>query len=327
MTFANPYAFLALLPIFALIFFHIKYETTPTIKFSDSNIFHKIEHKSSKYVIFLKRYTRYLLLVLIVLTLAQPQILNIEQEVDTEGIDIMLVLDTSESMAAEDLQPYNRLEVAKSAMREFISKRKSDRIGLVVFGTDAYTQAPLSVDYSIIGSMFDSISLSMAGNGTAIGMAIATGLNRLKQSKDTSKIMVLLTDGENNSGQIDPLRAAELSRDLDVKIYTIGVGKEGGARIPYMHPIYGKVYSDQLTSLDEKTLKAIASITNGAYFRATDTESLQHIYETIDELETSTLTTQQYVQHFDFFPYLLLGIASLMVLELIVFNLLYIITP
>ena len=179
----------------------------------------------------------------------------------------MMVLDTSRSMSAEDLQPDNRLTVAKETMKSFISKRTSDRIGLVVFGSDAFTQCPLTSDYQILSNLFNDIDFAMAGDGTAIGMALATGLNRLKESPAKSKLMILLTDGENNMGEVSPERAAELARDLGVKIYTIGVGQEGGAPVPFFHPVYGKVYSDQLTYLDEETLKSIAQTTQGEYFK------------------------------------------------------------
>jgi Ca-activated chloride channel family protein len=183
------------------------------------------------------------------------------------------------------------------------------------------------MDYKIIGNLFDSIELSMAGDGTAIGMAIATGLNRLKSSDSKSKIMVLLTDGENNSGEIDPIRASELARDIGVKIYSIGIGKEGGAKIPYYHPLYGKVYSDTLTYLDEQTLKTIANNTKGNYFRATDSDSLKLIYERINVLEKTEIKSKNYINYYDYFPTLLSLIALLLLVELILFNILFVVIP
>jgi Ca-activated chloride channel family protein len=327
MIFANPLWLLTLIPLLILIIFQSRYNLISTIKFSDVSIFRKIETRSTKYLSQSSRYLRYLILFLVIITLARPQLVNIEKEILNKGIDIMMVLDTSGSMAAEDFQPKNRLQVAKETMKEFISKRSSDRIGLVIFGSDAYTQAPLSMDYKIIGNLFDSIELSMAGDGTAIGMAIATGLNRLKSSNSKSKIMVLLTDGENNSGEIDPIRASELARDIGVKIYTIGIGKEGGAKIPYYHPLYGKVYSDTLTYLDEETLKTIANNTKGNYFRATDSDSLKLIYERINVLEKTEIKSKNYINYYDYFPTLLSLIALLLLVELILFNILVVVIP
>ncbi|MBI59970.1 aerotolerance regulator BatA [bacterium] len=327
MIFANPYWLLCLIPLFLLILFQSKKNTISTLKFSDVSIFRKIENKSTKYLSQSSRFLRYLILFLIIITLARPQSMNIEKELINKGIDIMMLLDTSGSMAAEDFQPKNRLQVAKDTMKTFISKRKTDRIGLVVFGSDAYTQAPLSMDYKIIGNLFNAIELSMAGDGTAIGMAIATGLNRLKNSKSKSKIMVLLTDGENNTGEIDPIRASELANDIGVKIYTIGIGKEGGAKIPYYHPLYGKVYSDTLTYLDEETLKLIAKNTKGSYFRATNSSSLQEIYERIDLLEKTDIKSKNYITYYDFFPTLLKLISLLILIELLIFNVLFVVIP
>ena len=188
--------------------------------------------------------------------------MDYQKEVKSDGIDIMLVMDTSQSMAAEDLLP-DRLSVAKTTVREFINKRRTDQIGLVVFGAEAFTQCPLTIDYNILINLLDDVDLSMVGDGTAIGTSIITALNRLKDSTAKSRIVILLTDGENNLGQVDPRRAAQLARDLNIKIYTIGIGQEGGAPIPFMHPIYGKMYTDFNTYLDEDTLKYIAKTTNG----------------------------------------------------------------
>ena len=327
MIFASPYWLLSLIPLILLIVYQSRHNSVSTLKFSDVTIFRKIENRSTKYLSLSSRFLRYLILFLIILALAKPQLVNIEKEIMNKGIDIMMILDTSGSMAAEDFQPQNRLQVAKKTMKNFISKRISDQIGLVVFGSDAYTQAPLSMDYKIIGNLFESIELSMAGDGTAIGMAIATGLNRLKDSASKSKIMVLLTDGENNAGEIDPIRASQLANDIGVKIYTIGIGKEGGAKIPYYHPLYGKVYSDVLTYLDEDTLKTIANNTNGSYFRATDTDSLTEIYQQIDALEKTEIKTKNYINYFDYFPFLLNLIAILILCELVLFNILFVVIP
>ena len=327
MIFASVFWLLGLIPIIILIILNRKKNNIPTIKHSNIAIFKKIQNKSTKRLSKISNILKYLILILIVITLARPQLVDKENQIQSEGIDIMMIMDTSGSMAAEDLKPKNRLEVAKQTMKEFISLRNHDRIGLVVFGTDAYTQVPLTNDYKIIGNFFDDITLSMAGDGTSIGMAIATGLNRLKDSKSKSKIIVLITDGENNSGEIEPIRAAELAKELNIKIYTIGIGQEGGAPIPFIHPVFGKVYSDTLSYLDEVTLKKIASLTNGTYFRATDKKSLQNIYTEIDKLEKTKIISNTYVQTHDLFPHLLKLICILIFIELIFFNFIFIVTP
>lgn len=250
----------------------------------------------------------------------------INKEVSSEGVDIMLVLDTSQSMAAEDFKPKNRLEVAKKQVQKFITKRSSDKVGLIVFGGEAYTQCPLTLDYNVLLNFIDDIHLNMAGRGTSIGMALATGLNRLRHSEAKSKVIILLTDGENNSGEIDPLSAAKLASDMSVKVYTIGVGKEGGAPIPYEDPIYGKTYARNsmgqivLTKIDEETLKKIAKVTNGTYFRAHDGESLEKIYEEINSLEKTKIKAKQHFSYHDFFPSIILLLLLLFMLELIIKN-------
>lgn len=327
MRFESPLWLLAFIPVIILWIYKLKFRSIPTIKFPSIEFFHQLENKHSKFYSRISRYIRFMILVLVVLILARPQLIQVEKEVSSKGIDIMLVLDTSRSMAAEDFKPHNRLMVAKETIREFVAQRTTDRLGLVVFGGDAFTQCPLTTDYKVLLNFFEDIDFNMAGNGTAIGTSIATALNRLKDSKSKSKIIILLTDGENNSGEIDPIKAAELANTLGVKIYTVGVGQEGGAPVPYMHPVYGKIYSDQLTYLDEKTLTEVASITKGFYFRAKDAESLKNIYEKINQLEKTDIKTKKYVTYHDLFPGLLYVVLSLILIELFVFNIALVVTP
>ncbi|RAP36841.1 aerotolerance regulator BatA, partial [Candidatus Marinamargulisbacteria bacterium SCGC AAA071-K20] len=241
MRFADPLWLIALFFI-ALVFYLRQKKYRATILFSDVKSLKEIATKKTKYISRLVIFIRYLVLILLIVALARPQAVLVERQVSSEGIDILLALDVSRSMAAEDFKPDNRLEVAKITIKDFIEQRETDRVGLVVFGGDAFTQCPLTLDYSILLNLLSKVKLDMAGDGTAVGMAIATALNRLKDSKSKSKIMILLTDGENNRGQIDPISAANLAADLGVRIYTIGVGKEGGAPIPYQDPQFGKVY-------------------------------------------------------------------------------------
>ncbi len=264
-------------------------------------------------------------LFFMILAIARPQSGVKTSEVETKGIDIMLALDVSGSMRAEDFKPKNRLYVAKKVLSEFVKGRKTDRIGLVVFAGESYTQCPLTLDYNIILNYIKQIKFDMIQDGTAIGMAIANAVNRLRYSKAKSKIIILLTDGENNAGVIDPITAARAAAAFGIKIYTIGVGKIGGAPIPYVSTIFGKQYirnpdgSLYLTKLDEKTLKKIAQITGGKYFRATDSKSLEKIYQKIDKLEKTKMKTKQYLQYNEKFS-IFLWISIILLLTYIILD-------
>ncbi|MDH3973472.1 MAG: VWA domain-containing protein [Deltaproteobacteria bacterium] len=252
-----------------------------------------------------------LALVLIILALARPQLVNREKEVSTKGTDIVLALDISGSMQAEDFKPNNRLYVAKEVLKSFVQGRQSDRIGLVSFAGQAYTQSPLTIDYGILYSLVDDLEIGRYQDGTAIGMAIAEGTKRLKNSEAETKIIILLTDGVNNSGNIDPATAARVAAALSVKVYTVGVGIEGGAPIPVDDPVFGKVYARDRsgnivrTEMDEETLKAVAKITNAKYFRATDRDSLIRIYGEIDKLEKTDIKIKEYFSYVELYLYFL----------------------
>ena len=228
----------------------------------------------------------------------------------TEGIDIILTIDISGSMQAEDFKPKNRLHVAKQVVSEFIRGRDSDRIGMVIFAGQAVTQCPLTSDYSVLLSLLENVQIGMLEDGTAIGMALATSVNRLKDMEAKSKVVILLTDGQNNRGEIDPLTAARIAQSLGIKVYTVGVGREGGAPIPVYDPIYGKRYlvgpDGQLilTQMDEETLKEIARLTGGKYFRAVDRDSLKKIYQQIDRLEKTKRKVKHYMEYRELFQYL-----------------------
>jgi len=327
MMFAAPLWLLAALPILGLIFWSHKKKKTPTIATSDAVLFQKIEKRSTKHIASLARYLRYITLLLMVITLARPQWVQVETENMAKGIDIMLVLDTSGSMAAEDFKPNNRLAVAKQTMASFIANRKTDRIGLVVFGSDAYTQCPLTTDYRVLESFIGAVHVSMAGEGTALGTALITGLNRLKKSEAHSKVMVLLTDGNSNAGRVDPIQAAELARDMGVKVYTIGIGTDQVVPIPYNDPVYGAQYLQARVDLDEDTLKTIASETQGYYFKATEASDLTTIYEQIDKMEKTDIKTQSFVEKQDIFPVLLWMLVGLLVLEWVIVNMIVVVIP
>jgi Ca-activated chloride channel family protein len=243
---------------------------------------------------------------LIVVALARPQSGLSYQEYITEGLDIMLLVDASGSMMAEDFAPKNRLEVAKERMVEFIQERKGDRIGVVVFGEESFTLCPLTTDYMFLRKRIEDLNIGIVPEEkTGIGIGLMNALNRLKKSDAKTKIIILLTDGVNNTGNIEPLTAAEVSKTMGIKVYTIGVGKDGIVRIPVQHPVLGKQYAQMKTDIDEKTLLEIAEKTGGLYFRATTENALQSIYRTIDKMEKTKIETKIYTDYKELFPFLL----------------------
>jgi Ca-activated chloride channel family protein len=233
----------------------------------------------------------------IVIALARPQTGSARIEVKSEGIDIMLALDISGSMRAEDFKPYNRLYVAKDVAREFLRGRSGDRIGLVVFAGGAYTQCPLTLDYGILEELIAAVDFGQVPDGTAVGMGLATAVNRLRERKAKSRVVILLTDGQNNAGDIDPITAAEAARAMGVRVYTIGAGTDGPARIPVDDPVFGRRYVTIDASLDEPALRRIAEITGGRYYRATTAQGLLEIYQEIDRMERTEAETIETVRY------------------------------
>ncbi len=243
---------------------------------------------------------RLLTLSVIILALARPQSSLNEEEISTEGIDIVIAMDVSTSMLARDFQP-NRLEASKEVAADFIKGRSDDRIGLVVFAGESFTQCPITTDYSVLQNLLADVKDGLIEDGTAIGMGLATSVNRLRDSEAKSKVVILLTDGENNAGFIDPTTSAEAAAQFDVRVYTIGVGTRGLAPYPYRMG-NRTVYQNVEVNIDEDLLKEVANMTNGKYFRATNNESLEQIYSEIDKLEktkieisTITRTTEEFL--------------------------------
>lgn len=266
-------------------------------------------------------------LVLFVFALARPQAVSREREHETKGVDIVIALDISGSMLAEDFKPENRLGVAKEEAKKFIRGRENDRIGLVVFAREAFTQCPLTLDYDILTSLVDEIQIGMIQDGTAIGMGIATAVNRLRESDAKSKVITLITDGENNAGKIDPVTAAELARTFGIKVYTIGVGRGGLVPFPINDPLFGKRYVQAKVDIDEMTLKRIADLTGGVFFRARDPASLSEIYARINELEKTEVKVREYVSYDELFPYFLVPGLLLLALEVLARNSLFLKVP
>ena len=233
-------------------------------------------------------------MVLMVVALARPQRGRQFQEVETRGIDIMLCLDISGSMQAEDFSPDNRLAVAKERAKEFVAKRQGDRIGLVVFSATSLTQCPLTLDRNIINELVDRVGFGMLEDGTAIGLGLASAVARLKDSKAKDRVIILLTDGVNNTGDIDPITAAQAAASFGIKIYTIGVGSKGPVPFPVDDPVFGRRYAQVQIDLDTQTLQKIADLTGGQFFLATDASGLKNIYDEIDRMEPTTFKVKQY---------------------------------
>jgi len=284
-----------------------------SIKYSDLKIVKRSARTGRSRFRFVLTVLRILAVSFFIIAFARPQAGTENREVSSEGIDIMLALDVSGSMKAEDFKPRNRLYVAKAEIKNFVSKRISDRIGLVIFSASSFTQCPLTLDYGVLLTFLDQVKFGMIKDGTAIGMALANSINRLRESKSESKVIILLTDGINNSGQIDPLTAAGIARTMGVKIYTIGVGKPGNAMYPVDDPIFGKRYVYMPNEIDEDVLTEIAQKTGGEYFRARSEAELSQIYDEIDEMEKTEITVKEYVQYKELFVlFVYFGLALLM---------------
>jgi len=242
---------------------------------------------------------RVLLIAGLIVALARPRSGAHTENIDTEGINIVIAIDLSSSMLSEDFQPQNRLEVAKEKVKQFILGRHSDRIGLVAFAGEALTQVPLTVDYPVLLAAVDNLQAGQLEDGTAIGTAIATAANRLRTAPGHSRVLILLTDGENNRGAIDPRTAAQAAAAVGVKIYTIGAGTEGMAPVPVGRGLMGMRYEYRPVEIDEGLLRDVATITGGRYFRAVDAAALQRIYAQIDQLEQEPVRAHTYVRYTD----------------------------
>ena len=259
---------------------------------------------------------RSLALAGVIVALARPRSGARAEQVLSDGIDIILALDISSSMLAEDFQPQNRLEVAKDRIKQFILGRQSDRIGLIAFAAEALTQVPLAVDYPVLLAATDNIQAGMLEDGTAIGTAITTAANRLRNAPGRSRVLILLTDGENNRGAIDPRTAAQAAAAFDVRIYTIGVGTDGMAPVPVGRGLFGLRYENRPVQIDEALLQDVARTTGGRYFRARDAAALTRIYTQIDQLERVPVRVKSYVRYTDLFRWPLGLALGALVLEL-----------
>lgn len=313
MEFASPHFLylLIIIPLLGIWYWYRHISDHADIQVSGTDGFDQSPRTIKQYLYFGMYLLRALAMGLLIIALARPQTTSSRQDVTIEGIDLVLALDVSSSMLAMDLKP-DRLEAAKEVASEFISGRPNDRFGLVIFSGETFTQAPLTTDHAVIKNLFKNIKSGMIEDGTAIGDGIATSVNRLKDSKAVSKVIILLTDGVNNMGSLDPLSSAEIAKMYGVRIYTIGVGSEGNAPYPVQTP-FGRQTQYMEVKIDEALLQQVAELTEGRYFRATSNQKLRDIYDEIDKLEKSKIDVTEFKKKKEeFLPFALLAFVLLM---------------
>ena len=317
MTFANPeylFLLLLLLPIVGWYIYELR-KSDASVQVSDTRVLAAQPKSIRIWLLHVPFVLRIAVITLISIALARPQLTNKWSSQSTEGIDIMMALDISGTMLAEDLRP-NRLEAAKKVASDFVIARPNDQIGLVVFAGESFTQCPLTTDHAVLVNLFKSVEYGMVEDGTAIGLGLANAVNRMKDSETKSKVIILLTDGSNNRGDIDPQTAAEIAKTYGIRVYTIGVGSYGQARVPVQTPI-GKQYITMDNEFDETTLRSIAETTGGQYFRAKDNTSLKAIYDQIDQMEKTKLRVREYSKHTENFAPFLFAALFCLLLEII----------
>lgn len=322
-SFANPEMLWLLIIIPILIAWSVFHKSNrhPSLAFSHISELMESSKTIRQRMRYLPSIFRHLAIALIIVALARPQIVSSERDIKTEGIDIVMSIDVSSSMEAEDFKP-NRLEAAKTTAKDFIDYRLNDRIGLVIFAAESFTQCPVTIDHNILKSFFKDIKTKMLQDGTAIGMGLSTAVNRLKDSKAKSKVIILLTDGVNNTGKISPMTAADLAKSYGIRVYTIGVGTQGKA--PYLADTpFGKQYVYMDVEIDEDLLREIAAYTGGNYFRATSNKALENIYKSIDKLEKTKINEKSFTHKEDKFAVLLLAALLMLSVEFALRNLVF----
>ena len=317
MTFLNPeylYLLLLLIPLIAWYVIRLS-KAQASFKLASLSAFKGVKPGARVYLRHLPFALRVIAIALIVIVISRPQSIDSWEETETQGIDIVMALDVSGSMLSQDLQP-DRLQAAKKVAAEFVTDRKNDNIGLVVFAGESFTQCPLTTDHKVLLNLLNDIEFGIIEDGTAIGLGLATSVNRLMSSESDSKVVILLTDGTNNRGQIAPLTAADLARSYGIRVYTVGVGTTGMAPTPVQTP-FGVRMQNLPVDIDEKTLTEIAAMTGGQYFRAQDTEGLRQVYEEIDEMEKYLISVQNVTQRQEMFLPFALAALALILLELL----------
>ena len=322
MEFANKEYLLLLLLLIPYIIWYLMYrkKSEPTMRMSDTNAYRYAPRSWKVTLMPLQPLLRMAVFTLVVLVLARPQTQNSWKNQTVEGIDIMLAMDVSTSMLAEDLKP-NRIEAAKQVAAEFITGRPNDNIGLSIFAGEAFTQCPMTTDHASLLNLLKNVRTDIAADGlisdgTAIGMGLANAISRLKDSKAKSRVVILLTDGSNNMGDISPMTAAQIAKSMGVRVYTIGVGTNKVARYPL--PVAGGVqYVNIPVEIDTKTLKSIAATSDGNYYRATNNKELRQIYRDIDKLEKSRLQVKKFSKRYEAFQPFVLAALAMLLLEIL----------
>jgi len=333
MIFKDPWVILLIPFVLGVIIILRKKQKSTNFRFSSTDLTSSL---SLTWKVRFQKTPYFLRLIAVILffgALAGPRLSLDDTIHQTEGIDIVLTIDSSGSMAAEDFilegKRYNRLAIVKEVVEEFINERKNDRIGLVTFAKAAYTVSPPTTDHSWFLENFKRIEIGMIDSSqTAIGSAIVSSVGRLEKSDSKSKVIILLTDGTNTTGKIDPFKAAEIAKTFDIKIYTIGAGTKGYAPVPQGRNLFGQMmYANKKVDIDEETLEEIANITDGKYFRATDTESLRNIYKEIDDLEKIKIEEHGYREYKELFSYFLLAALMIFCLEIVLAKTLFLRVP
>ncbi len=322
MEFANKEYLLLLILLIPYIIWYLMYrkKTEPTVRLSDTHAYRYAARSWKVTLMPLQMLLRLAVFVLLVLILARPQTHNSWKNKSVEGIDIMMAMDVSGSMLAEDLKP-NRIEAAKQVAAEFIAGRPNDNIGLTIFAGEAFTQCPMTTDHASVLNLLRGVRTDLATrglieDGTAIGMGLANAVSRLKDSKAKSKVVILLTDGSNNRGDLSPMTSAEIAKSLGIRVYTIGVGTNKVA--PYPMPVAGGVqYVNIPVEIDSKTLSDIAAATDGSFYRATNNKELQNIYHEIDKLEKSKLNVTQFSKRYEAYQPFAVAAFVLLLLEML----------
>jgi Ca-activated chloride channel family protein len=323
LEFKYPLVLFLLLIIPVMVFWHVKIERKKkgSLRYSDTSFVSGIEGSFRVLFRHAVAFLRIVATALLIIALARPQAGRSFEEITTQGVDIVLLLDASGSMKAEDFKPKNRLAVSKSVIEDFIKARKHDRLGLIAFAANAFTMCPLTTDYDMLIGILKGVNFKTVDeDGTAIGTALATASNRLRNSKAKSKIIILLTDGANNRGEIDPATAAKAAGALDIKIYAVGVGREGQVPYPIDHPFFGRTYQTIESDLDEETLQAIAKETRGQFFRAQNPKALKKIYNHIDKLEKTEIKSKIYSTYSELYFYFVILAIVVVVLEIVLAN-------
>jgi len=325
LEFAHPWIllFLVVVPLTAWWYVRWGRRAEGTVQFSSIRLLPKVSRLSGEWKVRLLMALRLTIIALLIMAMARPRAVLDLSETSVNVVDMVLVLDISSSMRAEDFKP-NRLGAAKLTAKKFIKDREGDRIGLLVFAGESYIQCPLTIDYDVLQGLLSRVTIiDEAHDGTAIGMAIAHSINRLRSSDAASKIMILLSDGSNNAGELDPITAAGFAAEYGIRIYAVGVGNRGKAPYPVDDPVFGKRYVQVDVDMDEATLRKVASATGGKYFRATDEERLKEIYEEINQLERTEITVKEFFEYRELFIWFLLPAVIFMLSDRVLSDIIF----